>query len=97
MGGLTPLMKTIHMSEAFGMRCEPHSAGAANLHALCAMSNAEYYERGMLHPFLNYDEPDPWLHEIVDPMDEDGFVHVSPLPGFGQIINWDYIQKNKIN
>lgn len=95
-GGLTPLMKTMHLAEAFGMRCEPHSAGAANLHALCAMANAEYYERGMLHPFLNYDEPDPWLHEIEDPMNDDGFVHVSPLPGLGQNINWDYIEKNTV-
>ena len=95
-GGLTPLMKTIHLAEAFGMRCEPHSAGAANLHALCAMANAEYYERGMLHPFLNYDEPSPWLHELEDPMDNEGFVHVSTLPGLGQNINWDYIEKNKV-
>lgn len=94
-GGLTPLMKIIHLAEAFGMRCEPHSAGAANLHALCAMANAEYYERGMLHPFLDYDQPPPWLHEIDDPMDNQGFVHVSQRPGLGQNINWDYINKNR--
>jgi len=96
-GGLTPFMKIIHLAEAFGMKCEPHSAGAANLHAMCAMANAEFYERGMLHPFLDYEEPEPWLHEIVDPMDEQGFVHISQRPGLGLNINWDYIEAHKID
>lgn len=57
-GGLTPLMKIAHICEAFGGRMEVHGGG--NLHALCAMGTpSEYYERGLLHPFLGYDQPSP--------------------------------------
>jgi len=97
LGGLSPLMKTAHLCEAFGVRMEVHGGGAGNLHALCAMSiPGEYYERGLLHPFLNYDEPDPWLNELVDSLDSDGFVHISPRPGLGWNINWDYIREHEV-
>tara|TARA_B100000686_G_C16793506_1_gene980494 strand:+ start:2896 stop:4029 length:1134 start_codon:yes stop_codon:yes gene_type:complete len=95
-GGLTPLMKTIHLCESFGMRCEVHGGGFGNLAALCAMKNGEFYERGLLHPFIDYDQPPAWLNEPSDPMDNDGFVHVSPSPGLGMNINWDYINNNRI-
>jgi len=46
-GSLTPLMKTIHLCESFGVRCEIHGGGFGNLAALCAMRNGEFYERGL--------------------------------------------------
>lgn len=95
-GGITPLMKTIHLCESFGMRCEIHGGGPGNLHALCAMKNGEFYERGLQHPFIDHDEPAPWLQELVDPMDDQGYVHVPQVPGLGMNINWDYIEKNKV-
>ena len=42
-----------------------------------------YYERGQLHPFIDYDTPPAWLNTPVDPMDDEGIVHVSPGPGLG--------------
>ncbi|SVB55554.1 uncharacterized protein METZ01_LOCUS208408 [marine metagenome] len=95
-GGLTPLMKTIHLCESFGMRCEIHGGGFGNLAALCAMKNGEFYERGLLHPFIDYEQPAEWLHELADPMDEQGFVHISQLPGLGMNIDFDYIEKNRV-
>jgi L-alanine-DL-glutamate epimerase-like enolase superfamily enzyme len=56
----------------------------------------EYYERGLLHPFLDYDQPPPWLHELADPLDEQGYVHVSQKPGLGQEINFDYIREHAV-
>lgn len=98
LGGITPLMKTAHLCESFGVRMEVHGGGAGNLHALCAMGiPGEYYERGLLHPFINYDQPDPWLNELVDPLDDDGYVHVSQRPGLGWNINWDYIKENRVS
>ena len=32
-----------------------------------------------------------------DSSDKDVFVHVSELPGLGMDINWDYIEKNKVD
>jgi len=94
-GGITPVMKIAHLCEANGVRLELHSPGAGNLQCLMAMGiPGEYYERGLLHPFLDYEEPSPWLNALDDPMDDEGYVHVSDRPGLGQDINWDYIKEN---
>jgi L-alanine-DL-glutamate epimerase-like enolase superfamily enzyme len=96
-GGLTPLMKIAHLCEAFGVRMEVHGGGVGNLHALCAMGiPGEYYERGLLHPFLDYDQPPPWLGEPTDPLDDQGYVHVSQKPGLGLEINFDYIREHAV-
>lgn len=96
-GGITPLMKLAHLAEAHGMAMEVHGGGAANLHALCAMAiPGEYFERGLLHPFIDWEVPKPWLNSIDDPMDAEGYVHVSQAPGLGQDINFDYIRANLV-
>lgn len=96
-GGITPLMKVVHLCESFGVRMEVHGGGAANLHVMCAMGiPGEYYERGLLHPFLDYEQPHPWLKAIEDPMDEQGYVHVSQAPGLGQEIDFDYIRASRV-
>ncbi|MBI3969738.1 MAG: enolase [Chloroflexi bacterium] len=96
-GGITPLMKVAHLCESFGVRMEVHGGGAGNLHALCAMGiPGEYYERGLLHPFLNYEQPSPWLNALDDPMDDEGNVHVSQGPGLGQDIDFDYIREHRV-
>ena len=60
------------------------------------MSNGEFYERGLLHPFIDFDKPAPWLNEHGEPMDDKGFVRVPQRPGLGMNINWAYIEKNKV-
>jgi len=96
-GGITPLMKVAHLAESFGMRMEVHGGGAGNLHALCAMGiPGEYYERGLLHPFVDYEQPVLWLNAIADPMDDEGYVHVSQRPGLGLDINFEYIQEHRV-
>lgn len=72
------------MAESFGMDCEIHGNGAANLAVVGAIKNCTWYERGLLHPFLDYDEVPAYLKRLVDPMDEDGYVHLSNLPGLGK-------------
>lgn len=96
-GGITPLMKTVHLCESFGVRMEVHGGGAGNLQVLGAMGiPGEYYERGLLHPFLDFEKPAPWLKELIDPMDELGYVHLPQRPGLGLDIDFDYIKDNLV-
>jgi len=96
-GGITGLVKCVHLAEAFGMHLEVHGGGVGNLHVLGSMvSPGLYYERGLLHPFIDHDETPAWLNKPIDPMDNEGFVHISPDPGLGYDINWDYINKNLV-
>jgi L-alanine-DL-glutamate epimerase-like enolase superfamily enzyme len=79
------------------MNMEVHGGGVGNLHVLCAMATPGlYYERGLLHPLVDYDAPPAWLNDSVDPMDREGYVHVSQKPGLGMDINFDYIRANRV-
>ena len=44
-----------HLAEAFGMDCEVHGGGAGNLTVCAVQKNGCWYERELLHPFLDYD------------------------------------------
>lgn len=95
-GGIGPALKVAHLAESFGMDCEIHGNGAAHL-ALCgAIRNSRWYERGLLHPFLDYDEVPAYLHAQIDPMDADGNVAMPTGPGLGEQIHFDYIAKNTV-
>jgi L-alanine-DL-glutamate epimerase-like enolase superfamily enzyme len=84
--------------EANGLNVEVHGGGVGDLHVLGAMYlPGLYYERGLLHPFIDYDIPQPWLNTLVDSMDDEGFVHISPEPGLGYDINWDYVNSHKVD
>jgi L-alanine-DL-glutamate epimerase-like enolase superfamily enzyme len=95
-GGITPTLKVAHLAESFGMQCEVHGNGAANLAVCAAIKNTRWYERGLLHPFLEYDEVPAYLHTLADPMDADGYVHLSQLPGLGEDINFAYIEAHTV-
>ncbi|MDI6024707.1 enolase C-terminal domain-like protein [Corticibacterium sp. UT-5YL-CI-8] len=95
-GGITPSLKVMHTAHSFGLNCEIHGNGAANLALCLSSSNCDWYERGLLHPFLDYEKPPEYLRSLVDPMDADGYVHGSPLPGLGEDIDFDYIEANLV-
>lgn len=95
-GGITPSMKVVHLAEAFNMDCEIHGGGAGNLALLGAMHNGRWYERGLLHPFLDYDAVPPHLRRRVDEMDSEGYVHMPSGPGLGEEIDFAYIEANRV-
>jgi L-alanine-DL-glutamate epimerase-like enolase superfamily enzyme len=97
-GGVTGVKKLAAVCEAYGVKCEIHMSGFANLQLLGATSEdvCEYYERGLLAPGVDYETPPPYLEAIGDPMDAQGFVHLPQAPGMGYEINWDYIEENRI-
>ena len=96
-GGITPTLKVAHLAESFGMDCEVHGNGAANLAVCAAIRNCRWYERGLLHPFLEYDDKPAYLRSLPDPMDRDGFVHLSQQPGLGEDIDFEYIEAHAVS
>jgi L-alanine-DL-glutamate epimerase-like enolase superfamily enzyme len=97
-GGITGVHKMVAICEAYGVKCEIHMSGFGNLQILGATSEdvCEYYERGLVAPGVDYDTPPPYLEEICDPMDSEGYVTVPQEPGMGYQIVWDYIEENRI-
>ncbi len=95
-GGIGPSMKVGHLAESFHMLCEVHGTGAGNMAICAAIPNTTFYERGLLHPFIDYDQPGPHLNRIDDEMDHEGYVHFRDEPGLGQDIDEAYIEANRI-
>jgi L-alanine-DL-glutamate epimerase-like enolase superfamily enzyme len=97
-GGVTGVKKMAAICEAYGVKCEIHMSGFANLQLLGSTSEdiCEYYERGLVAPGVDYETPPPYLAAIGDPMDEEGYVHLSQEPGMGYQLVWDYIEENRI-
>jgi len=98
-GGITGARKTAIVCEAYGLRCEMHMAGWGNLQVIGATSEdtSEYYEKGLLAPGVDYDAPHPYLRNICDKIDAEGYVHMPQGPGMGYEIEWDYIDDNLID
>jgi len=97
-GGLTPAMKTVDLCESFGVACEVHGNGMANIHLLGAMPiPGEYLEWGLLHPTLDHDTAwyPPHLNNDMSPAD--GVVTMPTAPGLGYDFDWDYIQTNRVD
>lgn len=95
-GGISPAMKIAHMAESFHMSCEIHGTGAGNLAVAAGISNTSFYERGLLHPFIDYDKPKEYQNRIDDEMDDEGYVHCRDEPGLGQDLNMEYINANLV-
>ena len=97
-GGITGVKKMTSVCEAYGVKCEIHMSGFANLQILGATSEdtCEYYERGLLAPGVDYETPLPYLEAIGDPLDREGYVQVPQEPGMGYKMEWDYIEENRV-
>ena len=65
-GGITPVMKTAHLAESFGVKCELHTTiyhplEVVNLHCCCAISNCEFFE--LLYPlsYMDFGMNTSWI------------------------------------
>jgi L-alanine-DL-glutamate epimerase-like enolase superfamily enzyme len=93
-GGLTAVMKTAHLAEAFGVRCELHTTiyhalEMVQLHASLAISNCQFFET--LYPFDDFDFG--LKNGLVI---KDGFVQAPTGAGFGIEYDWDFIDKHTV-
>jgi L-alanine-DL-glutamate epimerase-like enolase superfamily enzyme len=94
-GGITTLVKSAHLAEAFRMNYEVHHGGnslnnVANLHVIAAIRNTTYFE--VLLP----DAAQKYGLERDITVGRDGLVHVPNGPGLGAAIDFKLIERKKM-
>jgi L-alanine-DL-glutamate epimerase-like enolase superfamily enzyme len=94
-GGITTLIKTAHLAEAFHMNYEVHHGGnslnnVANLHVIMAIRNCEFFEVLLPDGAQKYG-----LAEDID-VDAQGLVHAPTGPGLGAAIDFRLIERKKV-
>lgn len=94
-GGITGVVKSIHLAEAFNMKYELHHGGnslnnIANAHVALATANCDYFEVILPDIVQKY----AVINELA--LDENG--HISPPdgPGLGAQIDFELIERMKV-
>lgn len=95
-GGITALLKTAHLAQAFAMNYEVHHGGNslnnyANLHVILAIPNCQFFEVLLPSGAQKYG--------IIDDLapDSDGLIHAPTAPGLGANIDFDLIKSKKVS
>ena len=93
-GGITPLVKTAHLAEAFHMNFELHHGGnsvnnVANVHVIMAIRNCEFFEVLLPAGAQKYG-----LVQDIE-VDANGLVHAISGPGLGAAIDFDLVERKK--
>jgi L-alanine-DL-glutamate epimerase-like enolase superfamily enzyme len=91
-GGLTTMLKTAHLAEAFGLRYEVHHSGnslnnLANLHLCMALRNTTMWEVLLPDGAHKYG----MATELAP--DKNGLMHAPTEPGIGGQIDFDLIRR----
>ncbi len=91
-GGLTTMLKTAHLAEAFGLKYEVHHSGnslnnLANLHLCMAIRNTTMFEVLLPHGAHKYG-----MARELD-IDKDGLLHAPSGPGLGAEIDFGLIER----
>src|SRR5713101_4276213 len=94
-GGITALVKTAHLAEAFHMNFEVHHGGnslnnVANLHVIMAIKNCEFFEVLLPASAQKYG-----LAQDIE-VDRQGLVHAFNGPGLGAAIDFGLIDRKKV-
>jgi len=92
-GGITTMVKTAHLAEAFNLQYEIHHGGnsinnIAGLHVAMAIRNCEFFE--VLLPVETH------RHGLINDLvvDAQGLVHAPMGPGLGIAIDFDLVKRN---
>jgi L-alanine-DL-glutamate epimerase-like enolase superfamily enzyme len=95
-GGITGLVKTLHLCEAFNMNCEVHTAmmslmDVANLHVICSRKNCQFFEHaGSLTDGIGFGIKQPIR------IDGDGCVSPPQGPGLGVPVDSNTIEEHVV-
>jgi L-alanine-DL-glutamate epimerase-like enolase superfamily enzyme len=91
-GGITPVMKTAHLAESFGLQCELHTAiyhplELVNLHCCAAIKNCEFFEVLIPWEMFNFG--------LTTPIQiENGNAILPEGPGLGIKLDWNLIDRS---
>lgn len=91
-GGVTGVLKSAHLAEAFGMNCEIHTAiyhplELVNMHLCAAIENCSYLE--LLAPI------EAFTFGLADGLPiREGLAKLPDGPGLGQQLDWDFISNS---
>ena len=99
-GGITGVMKIAHAAEGFGLDVELHGGGLAHRHIMASLRNTNYYELGLVHPYIDKTKPPimpPVYTDELSNIDADGCVAVPQGPGLGVELDWDWIEAHKVD
>lgn len=93
-GGLTNMIKTAHLAEAFGMRYEVHAGGnslnnLANVHVEMAIPNTQFHEILLPEAAANYGVVNEI--EVID-----GHILAPTAPGLGAELDHDLIRRKTL-
>lgn len=94
-GGITTMLKTAHLAEAFNLQYEIHHGGnsinnLAGLHVAMAIRNCEYFE--VLLPIESHRYA---LLNDID-IDKEGYFHASDAPGLGARVDTELVRRNTL-
>jgi L-alanine-DL-glutamate epimerase-like enolase superfamily enzyme len=94
-GGITALIKTAHLAEAFHLNYEVHHGGnslnnVANLHVIMAIRNTEFFEVLLPAAAQKYG-----LVQDIE-VDRRGLVHAPTGPGLGASVDLDLIRRRTL-
>ena len=94
-GGLSTMLKTAHLAEAFHMNYEVHHGGnslnnMAQLHFACAIRNTTWFEVLLPHGAHKYG----LLNDIT--IGKDGMAHCPNVPGIGAQLDHDLIKRKTL-
>lgn len=94
-GGITAVMKTAHVAEAFGVQCELHTCiyhglEQVQLHPSLSVVNSEFFET--LYPFDDFEFGTKTKLNIVD-----GFVMAPQGEGLCIEYDWDFIENHTVS
>jgi L-alanine-DL-glutamate epimerase-like enolase superfamily enzyme len=94
-GGITTMIKTAHLAEAFHLNYEIHHGGnslnnVANLHVMMAIQNSQFFE-----VFLPDSAHKYGLVQDIE-IDGEGYAHAPSGPGLGAAIDFELIKRKTV-
>lgn len=94
--GITGVMKTAALAEAFGLDIELHSSGPAHRHCMSAIRNSNFYELALVHPKMANPLPPIFACGYSDELEAvqvNGCVPVPTAPGLGVALDEEFLAR----